>query len=578
MQSVNIALKTLFKMEVKHKLTKNLFLGRFKVGSKITIGYFIALGIAVTGASIGLIVGEYAQSESLNVAAKTHQELELLHQLQTAVLQSRTHQQQLIPLAENPNDFKEEYDHILKHAETIRKIWLELNLFSQKYPNDTKFNTAKLDRFLLYYQEIPQKYLKELDMLVNQILAQDLKNDIEVGKAQRQLLQFTNSDLALRFDGISDDLVELVDKSYILARNAESAAQEANSFRLWLIIVALGSSIILAGLMAVLVSQAIIQPLKNLTNIAKQITSNSDFNLQIPVTSDDEIGILAISLNQLIGRVKELLFENKTRTKSLQETNEKLISTQEQLIAQEKMAALGSLTAGIAHEINTPLGIGISAASLLEEKTRVLSAAYRDGTMKRSDLDNYLEVATHSNTMLMGNLQRAAELVQSFKQVAIDQSSEEARTFNIKEYLQGILIQLHPKLKQTKHKIEINGAEDIFITSYPGAFSQIITNLVVNSLIHAYEPEDSGLMVISYYQQVSSNSLILEYADNGKGIEKENLQKIFDPFFTTKRNQGGSGLGLHILFNIVNQKLSGTIDCESKLGLGTKFTIKIPLE
>ncbi|MEO1432725.1 MAG: HAMP domain-containing sensor histidine kinase [Cyanobacteria bacterium J06633_8] len=565
-------------MEVKHRLTKNSFLGRFKVGSKITIGYFIALGIAVTGTSTGLLVGEYTQSESLQLAAITHEELELLHQLQTAVLQSRTHQQQLIPLAENPNDFKEEYEHILKHAVTIRKIWSDLNLFSQRYPNDAKFNTAKLDRFLLNYQEIPEKYLKELDMLVNQIQAQDLKNDIEVGIAQRQLLQFTNSDLALKFDGISDDLVQLVAKSYILAKDAESAAQEANSFRLWLIIVALASSIMLAGLMALLVSKAITQPLKNLTNVAKQITSKSDFNLRAPVISDDEVGILAVSLNQLMIRVNELLLDNQNRTKSLEEANEKLISTQEQLIVQEKMAALGSLTAGIAHEINTPLGIGVSAASLLSEKTRVLSAAYHDGTMKRSDLDNYLDIATQSNTMLMGNLQRAAELVQSFKQVAIDQSSEEARTFNIKEYLQGILIQLHPKLKQTKHKVEINGVEEIFITSYPGAFSQIITNLIVNSLIHAYEPEDSGLIVISYHQQVSSNYLILEYADDGKGIEKENLQKIFDPFFTTKRNQGGSGLGLHILFNIVNQKLLGTIDCESKLGLGTKFTIKIPLE
>lgn len=565
-------------MEVKHKFTQNSFLGRFKVGSKITIGYLIALGIAVTGTSTGLIVGEYTQSESLELAALTHEELELLHQLQAAVLQSRTHQQQLIPLAENANDFKEEYDHILKHAEKIRKIWFDLNLFSQKYPNDVKFNTTQLDRFLLNYQEIPEKYLKELDMLVNQIQAEDLNNDIGVRKAQRKLLEFSNSNLALKFDKISDDLVELVHKSYILAKNAEAGAEEANSFRLWLIIVALASSIILAALMAVLVSKAITQPLTNLINIAKKITYNSDFNLQIPVTSDDEIGILAISLNQLIGRVKELLLENQNRTKSLQEINEKLISTQEQLIAQEKMAALGSLTAGIAHEINTPLGIGISAASLLGEKTRVLSAAYRDGTMKRSDLDNYLEVTTQSHTMLMSNLERAAELVQSFKQVAIDQSSEQARTFNVKEYVQEILIQLHPKLKQTKHKVEINGAEDIFITSYPGAFSQIITNLVVNSLIHAYEPEDSGLIVISYHQQVSSNSLILEYADNGKGIEKENLRKIFDPFFTTKRNQGGSGLGLHILFNIVNQKLSGTIDCESKLGLGTKFTIKVPLE
>ncbi len=554
----------------------NSLLARFNVGGKITLGYFVALGIAVIGTGTGLIIGEHTQNKWSQLAVKTHSKLDLLHQLQTAVLQSRTHQQQLIPLTESPNDFKEEYAHILKHAEKIRKTWSELNSLFQALPNDSNLNNEELGKFLSNYRDTPEQYLKELDSLINQIEPQILKNEIEINKAQRQLLQFTNSDLAIKFDGISDDLVELIDKTYRLTESAQSTAQQANTFRFWLIIITLGLSIILAALMAVLVINAITQPLKNVTTVAKQVTSDSNFNLQVPVTTDDEIGILATSINQLIGRVKELLLENETRTQNLQETNEKLVSTQKQLIAQEKMAALGSLTAGIAHEINTPLGIGISAASLLEEKTRLLSEAYDDGTMKRSDLNNYLDIATQSNHMLMGNLKRAAELVQSFKQVAIDQSSEELRTFNFKEYLEEILLQLRPRIKQTKHQIEINGAEDLKITSYPGAFSQIITNLVMNSIIHAYEPEDSGLIVISYHQHF--NSLILEYADDGKGIETGNLQKIFDPFFTTKRNQGGSGLGLHILFNLVTQKLSGTIDCDSTLGLGTKFIIKVPLE
>jgi len=555
---------------------QNLLLARFNVGSKITLGYFVALGIAVIGTSTGLIIGEYTQNKSSRLAVKTHGTLDLLHQLQTAVLQSRTHQQQLIPLAVSPNDFKEEYAHILQHAKKIRKIWSEVNSLFQELPDDSKLKSKALGKFLSNYRDTPEKYLKELDILVNQLKPQILKNETEIKKAQRQLLQFTNSSLALKFDGISDDLVELVDQTYRLTASAESAAQQANTFRLWLIIITLGLSIILATLMAVLVTSAITQSLKNLTNVAEQVTSDSNFNLQVPVTTDDEIGILATSINQLIGRVKELLLENEIRTQNLQESNEKLVSTQKQLIAQEKMAALGSLTAGIAHEINTPLGIGISAASLLEEKTRVLCEAYHDGTMKRSDLNNYLDIATQSNNMLMGNLKRAAELVQSFKQVAIDQSSEELRTFKFKEYLEEILLQLRPRIKQTKHKIEINATEDITITSYPGIFSQIITNLVMNSIIHAYESEDSGLIVISYHRHF--NSLILEYTDDGKGIETENLQKIFDPFFTTKRNQGGSGLGLHILFNLVTQKLSGTIDCDSKLGLGTKFMIKVPLE
>ncbi len=349
---------------------------------------------------------------------------------------------------------------------------------------------------------------------------------------------------------------------------------EASKPTMYLIIATTIVCVSIALISSYFIARSISNPLEKITNVAQQTTENANFDLQVAVTTNDELGILGTSFNEMIKRVKELLVEKEERAAELLTINENLKATQSLLVTQEKMASLGSLTAGIAHEINTPLGISVSAASLLEEKTRVLSEAFQNGKMKLSDLDNYLDVATQSNNMLMSNLKRAAELVQSFKQVAIDQSSEELRTFNLKEYLQEILIQLSPKIKQTKHKIEIQGSEDIIITSYPGAFSQIITNLVINSLVHAYEPEYSGLIVISFHQD--DNSLILEYVDDGKGIEPENLQKIFDPFFTTKRNQGGSGLGLHILFNIVNQKLSGTIECESKLGLGTKFIIKIP--
>jgi signal transduction histidine kinase len=240
------------------------------------------------------------------------------------------------------------------------------------------------------------------------------------------------------------------------------------------------------------------------------------------------------------------------------------------------MAALGGLVAGVAHEINTPVGVGVTAASLLEQKTTQFRDTYNNGQMKRSDLEKYLDIAEQSSQMLLKNLNRAAELIQSFKQVAVDQSSEECREFPIKHYLEEILLSLRPKLKRTKHTIDIQGSDDLILNSYPGAFSQIVTNLVMNSLLHAYEPEDAGLLTFGFKQ--ANSQLIFEYSDDGKGIAEENLSKIFEPFFTTKRGQGGSGLGLHIIYNLVTQKLAGTIRCESKLGKGTKFIILLPLQ
>jgi signal transduction histidine kinase len=199
---------------------------------------------------------------------------------------------------------------------------------------------------------------------------------------------------------------------------------------------------------------------------------------------------------------------------------------------------------------------------------------YTNGSIKRSELEKFLDTAIQTSNMILANLTRAADLIHSFKEVAVDQSSELKRTFQLKKYLEEILISLTAKLRTTKHKVEINGDETILLDSYPGVLSQIVTNLVMNSLIHAYDPDDAGVMAFDF--MLDGDRLIFEYTDNGKGITPENLSKIFEPFFTTKRAQGGTGLGLHIIYNLVNQKLKGTIECQSQPGKGTKFIIQFP--
>ncbi len=263
------------------------------------------------------------------------------------------------------------------------------------------------------------------------------------------------------------------------------------------------------------------------------------------------------------------------RTQELSQALSNLQSAQTELVKSEKMAALGGLVAGIAHEINTPIGIGVTAASLITDKIQELSDSLQKGLLKRSDLDKFLDTLKQSSLIVLANLNRAAELIQSFKQVAVDQSSEERRAFDLKAYLEEVLLNLQPKLKRTKINVLIDCPDNIVLDSFPGLISQIATNLVMNSLLHAYDAGDNGTICFCVTQY--SDFLSFEYSDDGKGIPSDNIDKIFDPFYTTKRGQGGSGLGLHIVYNLVTQKLQGTITCESQVGVGTKFMMQIPL-
>ncbi|MGB0383554.1 MAG: hybrid sensor histidine kinase/response regulator [Ardenticatenaceae bacterium] len=264
------------------------------------------------------------------------------------------------------------------------------------------------------------------------------------------------------------------------------------------------------------------------------------------------------------------------KNEALQYALQNLKTTQNQLIESEKMAALGGLVAGVAHEINTPIGLGVTAASTLANATKSFVESYKTGKLRRSVLHEYLETTSKGSQLLLDNLQRAAELVQSFKQVAVDQTSFSKREFALKAYIKKTLLSLDLLLKQTKHQVQIHGNDTITLLSYPGAFSQVVTNLVMNSIKHAYPDKRLGVLCFKITQ--IENQVQIEYSDDGCGIAPENLAKIFDPFFTTARNQGGTGLGLHLVYNLVIQKLGGTIRCESKLGLGTTFILTLPIQ
>ena len=262
------------------------------------------------------------------------------------------------------------------------------------------------------------------------------------------------------------------------------------------------------------------------------------------------------------------------RTDMLARQNAALRNAQSELVRQEKLASLGRLVAGVAHEINTPLGICVTATSHLVEELRLTRAELAAGEMTEDSLQSFFDIIDQSLRILTTNTQRAAALVRSFKQVAVDQSSDAIRSFNLRTYLNEVLLSLQPKLKGRPIKVEVDCPPDVVLDSFPGAVSQIVTNMVMNSLVHGFEHEQAGN--IRLHATCVDGMVAFAYGDDGAGMDAETLGKLFEPFFTTRRGTGGSGLGAHILYNLATGPLGGTIRVESAPGAGLQYFLRFP--
>ncbi|UXI66836.1 two-component regulator propeller domain-containing protein [Tahibacter amnicola] len=260
------------------------------------------------------------------------------------------------------------------------------------------------------------------------------------------------------------------------------------------------------------------------------------------------------------------------RTAELRDALRNLTTAQRQLVEAEKYASLGGLVAGIAHEINTPVGVSVTAASHLQEELRVLFGRTGQGPVQTGMLTRFRETANASCDIILRNLQRADELVKSFKRVAVDQTTEARRTVDLATTLHEVLIMLGPTLKKTPHKVDLECPSGLVCDTAPGALYQIISNLVMNSLTHGFVPDTPGQVRIVVTRE--GEHIVLDYADNGVGMSDNVRARVFEPFFTTRRGEGGSGLGMHIVHNLVTQLLQGDIVCHSPLGQGVRFRIR----
>ncbi|MDP3847445.1 MAG: response regulator [Pseudomonas sp.] len=282
-----------------------------------------------------------------------------------------------------------------------------------------------------------------------------------------------------------------------------------------------------------------------------------------------------INLNlQLEQRVQERTQALQASTAQLQEAIRTLSRTQDHLVQSETLAALGSVVAGVAHELNTPLGNCLMVASTMRDKTVEFERLIAAQQLRRSELDSYLQVTNDALELLLRGLQRAAEFVLTFKQLAVDQTSSARRSFYLNEVIRGVAALLNSSLRRTPYRLELEIPDGLNMDSYPGPIEQVVSNLVNNSVLHGFAGRDHGLMRLT--ANVEGDSIRMIYSDDGCGMSNEVQRQIFAPFFTTRMGTGGSGLGMHISYNLVTGPLGGSIEVASVPGQGCTFTLVLP--
>ncbi|NLV97478.1 MAG: response regulator [Desulfovibrionales bacterium] len=289
-----------------------------------------------------------------------------------------------------------------------------------------------------------------------------------------------------------------------------------------------------------------------------------------------DMGIFLHSVQTCLDRAR-LKQQNKEYHQSLEESLDRLHRTQKELLQSAKMAALGDLVSGVAHEVNTPLGVSVTAASFLLERTRQIREQYHLGDLKRSDLEKYLCAIHDSALVVVQNLDRAAKLIQSFQKIATDQRSEKKQYFDLCPFLEQILISLQSRYGHTAHKIYLECQECLKLYSYPGAVMQIVVNLVSNSLVHGFIDQQPGEIFLTV-SLVSDTQVRIVYRDTGVGMAEEQKERLYDPFYTTQRGADRAGLGMHIVYNLITQTLKGTIHLQASPGQGVLFTLMLPVD
>lgn len=291
------------------------------------------------------------------------------------------------------------------------------------------------------------------------------------------------------------------------------------------------------------------------------------------VERNERLGDAQLTLRELNVSLEQRVTQ---RTAELYAANQRLQEERQRAIETEKMASLGRMVAGFAHEVNTPVGVAVGAISHTQQMVGELSEMLLQDEVSEDALNDRLTMLDESSALALANLQRAAELVRSFKRTAVDQTSDAERDFDLAELIDDVLLNLSPLFRRTTIRFVVNCPARLGLRGAPGALTQVLTNLCMNAWTHAFA-DGSQQGTVRIDAEVRGDEVSIRFTDDGCGMTAESSGKIFEPFFTTRRNSGGSGLGLYIAYNLITQQLDGTVECQSELGKGTEFIIRFPI-
>lgn len=358
-------------------------------------------------------------------------------------------------------------------------------------------------------------------------------------------------------------------------------ADRFGTFLLRLLLVGAGAGLVLGSTVGLVVARSITAPLRQLQR--GMLALAADPGRREMAAGDvgaavgrrrDELGDMARATAMFVEEIGRRERALRRAKEEADRTLAELRQTQSDLIQAEKLASLGQLVAGVAHEINTPLGIALTTATLVRDEARDFGEVAKTGQLSRSRLTHFVDRMQEGSHLLTANLARAADLVHSFKQVAVDRVSDEHRRFSLREWLGELLRSLGPLLRRGGHRLDLDAPEEFEVDTHPGALAQIITNLVKNAVVHAFAAGEAGRITVAVARE--GEFVRLEVRDDGRGIAAADRERIFDPFFTTARHSGSSGLGMHIVYNLVTGQLQGRIAVESRAGHGTVVRVEFP--
>jgi len=547
-----------------------------RIGQKISYGYALAIGIAIFGTAAGQRLGDYFRKQALVQVNVAQQQQELLQNLQNAVFEARSHAARLPTVLGNSVWLQYEQDRFLWKINEAKILISEIEFFARQNPDKLATEEAEFQAILKELARVIDYYAQLINLQLKEAEVWNLQpNSIE--SAQLQMLRSSSGQEAIVLDNFAQSLNELISAVEIYKQQGAEALEEAEGLRNRIILGSMLISALIAVALADKTSRAIAQPIETVTNVAQQVARESNFNLQVPVTTQDEIGVLAVSFNQLIQRVSEYTQELK--------------QTQSQLIQTEKMSSLGQMVAGIAHEINNPvnfIGGNIDYANKYIQDLTDLVTLYQeyypnppDAILERIE-DIELEFLREDlpktlSSMKMG-ADRIREIVVSMRNFSRSDDGK-MKSADIHEGIDSTLVILNHRLKQGIQVIKQYGKLPAVECS-PAQLNQVFMNVIGNAIdaLEEVKKGDKGYSPTIWIstEVTADNTVTVKIRDNGPGIAASFAQQIFDPFFTTKSIGKGTGLGLAISYQIV-AKHQGKIEVNSQIGQGTEFVITLPV-